>query len=221
LLDKNPGSAGGFVFVPGKAASMLGSVSSASGSFPGGFSAARLFNGHRALYRGRMNPNPFRWSFRAQCLLGFLACAMLLGFAVYMERFGGLRPCPLCTFQRAAFIVLGLVFLIGGLHAPRGAAGRRAYGVLGLLAAGVGIAIAGRHVWLTYLPPDQVPACGPDLAYMMDAFPLGDVVRKVLTGSGECAKVDWTLLGMSMPEWSLSWFIVLALWALYAAFKQR
>jgi disulfide bond formation protein DsbB len=93
--------------------------------------------------------------------------------------------------------------------------------VLGLLAAGVGIAIAGRHVWLTYLPPDQVPACGPDLAYMMDAFPLGDVVRKVLTGSGECAKVDWTLLGMSMPEWSLSCFIVLALWALYAAFKQR
>ena len=168
-----------------------------------------------------MNPNPIRWSFRAQCLFGFLACVALLGFALYMERFGGLRPCPLCTFQRAAFIILGLVFLVAGLHAPRSAGGRRGYGVLGLVAAGVGIAIAGRHVWLTYLPPDQVPACGPDLAYMMDAFPLGDVVRKVLTGSGECAKVDWRLLGMSMPEWSLLCFIALALWALYAAFKQR
>jgi len=180
-----------------------------------------LFNHHRAFYRARMNPNPIRWSFRAQCLLGFLACVALLGFALYMERFGGLRPCPLCTFQRAAFIVLGLVFLVAGLHAPRSVGGRRGYGVLGLVAASVGIAIAGRHVWLTYLPPDQVPACGPDLAYMMDAFPLGDVVRKVLTGSGECAKVDWTLLGLSMPEWSLLCFIVLALWVLYAAFKQR
>jgi disulfide bond formation protein DsbB len=181
----------------------------------------RLFNHHRAFYRARMNPNPIRWSFRAQCLLGFLACVALLGFALYMERFGGLRPCPLCTFQRAAFIILGLVFLVAGLHAPRSAGGRRGYGVFALVAATVGIAIAGRHVWLTYLPPDQVPACGPDLAYMMDAFPLGDVVRKVLTGSGECAKVDWTLLGMSMPEWSLLCFIILALWALYAAFKRR
>jgi disulfide bond formation protein DsbB len=189
--------------------------------FPGGFFATRLFNRHRAFYRARMNPNPIGWSFRAQYLLGFLACMALLGFALYMEHFGGLRPCPLCTFQRAAFIVLGLVFLIGGLQAPRGAGGRRGYGVLGLIAASVGIAIAGRHVWLTYLPPDQVPACGPDLAYMMDAFPLGDVVRKVLTGSGECAKVDWTLLGMSMPEWSLLCFVVLAIWVLYAAFKRR
>ena len=191
------------------------------GVFPCGFFAVRLFNHHHAFYRARMNPNPIRWSFRAQCLLGFLACAALLGFALYMERFGGLRPCPLCTFQRAAFILLGLVFLVAALHAPRSAGGRRAYGVLGLVAAGVGIAIAGRHVWLTYLPPDQVPACGPDLAYMMDAFPLGDVVRKVLTGSGECAKVDWTLLGMSMPEWSLLWFMLLVLWVVYAASRRR
>jgi protein dithiol:quinone oxidoreductase len=191
------------------------------GWFPGGFFAVWLFNHHRAFYRARMNPNPIRWSFRVQCLLGFLACVALLGFALYMERFGGLRPCPLCTFQRAAFILLGLVFLVAGLHAPRSAGGRRGYGVLGLVAASVGIAIAGRHVWLTYLPPDQIPACGPDLAYMMDAFPLGDVMRKVLTGSGECAKVDWTLLGMSMPEWSLLCFIVLAFWALYVAFKRR
>jgi disulfide bond formation protein DsbB len=186
-----------------------------------GFFEMWLFNHHRAFYRASMNPNPIRWSFRAQCLLGFLACAALLGFALYMEHFGGLRPCPLCTFQRAAFILLGLVFLVAGLHAPRSAGVRRGYGVLGLVAASLGIAIAGRHVWLTYLPPDRVPACGPDLAYMMDAFPLGDVVRKVLTGSGECAKVDWTLLGMSMPEWSLLCFIILALWALYAAFKRR
>ena len=91
--------------------------------------------------------NPFRWSFRAQFLLGFLACAALLSFALYSQYYGGLMPCPLCTFQRGAFILLGAVFLIGALHAPRSPSGRRTYGVLALLAAGSGISVAGRHVW--------------------------------------------------------------------------
>lgn len=165
--------------------------------------------------------NPFRWSFRAQFLLGFLACAALLAYALYSQYYGGLTPCPLCTFQRGAFIVLGVVFLVGGLHSPRRPSGRGVYGLLALLAAGLGISVAGRHVWLQHLPPDQVPACGPDLSFMMEAFPLSDVLRKVFTGSGECAKVDWTFLGLSMPEWSLAWFTALALWALVAAFRGR
>lgn len=162
-----------------------------------------------------------RWSFRAQCLLGFAVCAALLGFALYTQLRGGLQPCPLCIFQRIAFAALGLVFLVAGLHAPSGAGGRRAYGVLALLAAGLGMAIAGRHVWLQHLPPDQVPTCGPGLDYMLEAMPLSGVVRKVLTGSGECAKVDWTFLGLSMPEWSLLWFVLLALWVLLAMFRGR
>lgn len=165
--------------------------------------------------------NVFRWSFRAQYLLGFALCAGLIGLALFSQFQWGLEPCPLCIFQRIAFAALGLVFLIGALHAPRSGGGRRGYGVLALLVAGVGIAIAGRHVWLTHLPPDQVPACGPPLSFMMEASPLNDVIRKVLTGSGECAKVDWTFLGLSMPAWSLTWFMLLAPFALYAAFKRR
>ena len=56
---------------------------------------------------------------------------------------------------------------------------------------------------------------------MMEANPLTDVIRKVLTGSGECAKVDWHFLGMSMPAWSLLWFVLLALLVLAAAFRRR
>lgn len=168
-----------------------------------------------------MAANPFRWTFRAQFLLGFAICAALLGFALYTEKVGGLLPCPLCIFQRIAFAVLALVFLLGGLHGPRSTGGRRTWGVLALLAAGVGAAIAGRHVWLTHLPADQVPACGPGLDYMLEAMPLGSVVRQVLSASGECAKVDWTFMGLSMPAWSLVWFVLLALWALLAAFSRR
>ncbi len=166
-----------------------------------------------------MNSNPF-FSFRTGCLLGFAACLGLLAFALYTQLHGGLQPCPLCIFQRIAFAALGLVLLVAGLHAPRSGA-RRAYGVLALLAAGLGIGIAGRHVWLQHLPPDQVPMCGPGLDYLLDAMPLSGVVRKVLTGSGECARVDWHFLGLSMPEWSLSWFVLLAAWVLFTMFRRR
>lgn len=165
--------------------------------------------------------NPFRASFRTQFLLGFLACAGLLAYAFYVQLLDGLEPCPLCIFQRVAFAALGLVFLVGGWLAPQGPGGRRAYGVLSVLAAGVGIAIAGRHVWLQSLPPDQVPTCGPGLDYMLDAMPISSVIRKVLTGSGECANVDWTFLGLSMPAWTLACFVVLAGWAAFAAFRRR
>jgi len=163
--------------------------------------------------------NPPRASFRGRFLLGFLACAALLAYAFYLQLHDGLEPCPLCIFQRVAFAALAVVFLIGALHAPAGR-GRRVYGFLALLAAGCGIAIAGRHVWLQNLPPDQVPVCGPGLDYMLDAMPISGVIRKVLTGSGECAKVDWSFLGLSMPVWSLACFVVLAGWAAFAAFRR-
>lgn len=170
-----------------------------------------------------MTLNILRWPFRAQFLLGFVVCASLIAFAYHTQYrdVHPLDPCPLCIFQRVAFAALALVFLLGGLHAPRGAGGQRAYGVLGLAAAATGIGIAGRHVWLTHLPADQVPSCGPPLNFMMEANPLGDVIRKVLTGSGECAKVDWTFLGLSMPAWSLLWFVLLAAWIALAVFRPR
>jgi disulfide bond formation protein DsbB len=168
-----------------------------------------------------MRPNPFAWSFRLQFLLGFLLCAAFIGFAIFSQFQWGLNPCPLCIFQRIAYAGLGVAFLLGGLHAPKGALGRRLYGLLALIPGAIGIGIAARHVRLTHLPADQVPECGPPLQFMMETNPLTDVIRKVLTGSGECAKVDWTFLGLSMPAWSLLWFIVLTLWALYAAFRPR
>ena len=160
-------------------------------------------------------------TFRRSFLLGFGACAGLIAYALYSQFYGGLLPCPLCIFQRVAFAALGLVFLAGGIHAPEGAVGRRVYSVLGFVVAAVGIAVAGNHVRLQHLPADQVPACGPGLDYMLEAMPMTGVIRKVMTGSGECADVDWSFLGLSMPAWSLACFVVLAGWALYAGFRRR
>ena len=168
-----------------------------------------------------MNANFFRWSYRARCLAAFVVCASLLAFALYEQLHVGLVPCPLCIFQRIAFTVAGVVFLVAGLHAPRGASGQRVYALLAFVATLVGVGIAGRHVWIQHLPPDQVPACGPGLDYLRELLPLSGVIRTVLTGSGECAKVDWTLLGLSLAEWGLVWFVLLALWALLLLVRPR
>lgn len=168
-----------------------------------------------------MTNSPLTWSFRVQFLAGFAACFALVAYALHTQINGGLLPCPLCIFQRVAFAALGVAFLVGGLHAPRGSAGRRAWGLLAALVAVAGGAIAARHVWLQHLPSDEVPACGPGLEWMLETTPLAAVVREVLTGSGECAEVDWAFLGLSMPAWSLVWFLLLGAWALHAGLRRR
>lgn len=133
---------------------------------------------------------------------GFAACLALMAYALYAQHALELAPCPLCIFQRVGVISLGAVFLSAALHGPSGW-GRFVYAALMALAAGGGAAVAGRHVWLQNLPPDRVPACGPDLEFLIETMPFAQVLRQVLSGSGECADIDWSLLGLSMPAWVL------------------
>lgn len=168
-----------------------------------------------------MAANPFRASFRVQFLLGFVVSSALMAYALYAEHVLGLEPCPLCIFQRIALIVLGLVFLAGAVVAPQRARGRAAFGLLALVPALAGAGIAARHIWIQHLPPDQVPSCGPPFAFLRETLPFMKLVRKVLTGDGQCAKIEWTFLGQSMPVWTLVAFVVLALWIAFAAFRRR
>jgi disulfide bond formation protein DsbB len=140
--------------------------------------------------------------------IGAFACADLMAYALYAQYVLGLEPCPLCIFQRVAVIALGVVFAAAAIHGP-GAAGRRVYGVLIVLAAGAAAGVSGRHLWLQSLPPDRVPSCGPGLDYMLDTFPFGEMLSTVLSGSGECAQVDWRLLGLAMPAWVLISVVIL------------
>lgn len=155
---------------------------------------------------------------RLAYLAGALACAALLGYGLYLQHVDGLEPCPLCVFQRIAFIALGLIFLAAAVHGP-GRAGAIVYAVLGFAAAAAGAAVAGRHVWLQNLPADKVPACGPGLQYMLEQFPLTRMIEKVLSGSGECASVDWSFLGLTIPGWALLWFVLLGIYMLWLAWR--
>lgn len=135
-------------------------------------------------------------------LLGFAGCAGLLAYAYYAQVVLHLEPCPLCIFQRVGVLAVGLVFLIAAVHDPVGW-GRRVYASLLALSALATIGVAIRHLYIQSLPEGSVPACGASLDFMLKVFSLSEVLVKVLTGSGECAKVTWTFLGLAMPAWVL------------------
>ncbi len=135
-------------------------------------------------------------------LLGFLWCAGLMAYALYVQHGLHEEPCPLCILQRVAVIATGVVFLAAVVHDPGRIAGR-IYAALVALTALAGIAVAVRHIWIIAQPPGAVAECGASLDYMMDVLPLHEVLAQVLSGSGECAKVSWRFLGLSMPAWVL------------------
>mgnify|MGYP003581076706 CR=1 FL=1 len=148
--------------------------------------------------------------------MGAVDCALLLAFAYYLQYVEGLQPCPLCLIQRGFFYAMLVFFAAGALH------GRwfPLYGGLAFLAAAGGAATASRQVWLQSLPPDKVPQCGPDLFFMLENFPLSRTLEKLFYGSGECAAIDWTFLGLSIAGWSLVCFVALGLYALWLAFSK-
>jgi len=154
-------------------------------------------------------------SSRLANLLGFLACVALLGYAYYAQYVLHLEPCPLCIFQRVGIFAIALVFMLAAIHGPR-RWGRRVYAALIAVAALATIGVAVRQLYIQSLPPGTVSACGASLDFMLKVFPLKDVLVKVLTGSGECAKVDWRLFGLAMPAWVLIAALVVGAFGIWA-----
>jgi len=153
-------------------------------------------------------------------LAGFLICGGLILYALYLQYYEYQDPCPLCLLQRVVYIVLMVVFLLGALHGPR-RTGAVVYSTLLVLVSLSGAGIAGRHVWLQHLPKDKVPECGPGLGYILDRFPLVNALEKIFRGSGECAEAGWRLMGLSIAEWSLVWFVLLGAYAVFVAAAAR
>jgi disulfide bond formation protein DsbB len=152
--------------------------------------------------------------------LGFAACAAMLAYAYYAQFVLHLEPCPLCIFQRLGVFAIGVVFGLASLQDPVDW-GRKVYAALIGIAALITVAVAARHLYIQSLPPGSVPACGASLDFMLKVFPLTDVLVKVLTGSGECAKITWRFLGLSMPGWVLIAALALGVWGLWANLRRR
>lgn len=156
-----------------------------------------------------------RWFY----LAGAVVIAGLLGAALYLQHILRQDPCPLCMLQRVIFIAMLVMFAIAALHNPKHT-GEKVYAALiGLLALS-GVGTASRHIWIQHLPKDEVPACGPGLDYMLENFPMSEVWKELMHGSGECAAKGWTFLTLGIPEWSLLWFVLLGALAVMIALRK-
>lgn len=153
-------------------------------------------------------------------LLGGLVVSGLMGFGLYLQYVKHQDPCPLCMVQRVIFIAILVAFVLATLHGPK-RMGERVYAGLITLLSLSGVAVAARHIWIQHLPPDQVPACGPGLDYMLETMPMANVLKELMHGSGECAAHGWTFLTLGIPEWSLLCYLGLAVWAVLIALRGK
>ncbi|GAB4167120.1 MAG: disulfide bond formation protein B [Rhodocyclaceae bacterium] len=144
-----------------------------------------------------------------------LGCVGLLGFGLFLQHYQGIEPCPLCILQRIAFVAAGVIAAAAALHDPAGW-GRSVYAGLMTLSAAAGGGVAIRQIWLQHNPPRTL-SCGADLEYMMESFPLSQLLPMIFRGSGDCAEVKWAFLGLSIPEWAAACFAgicAIGLWLL-------
>lgn len=154
---------------------------------------------------------------RALFFIVFLFCAGLIAYALFAQYVQHYEPCMLCMVQRVFVVALGLSALLAALHNPRGW-GYKIYGLLCALWATIGAYVAGRHVYLQSLPPEQLEGCSPSFEYVMKNYELGKMFRTFFIRDQDCGVIDWVFLGMSMPRWVLICFIALGLLCLWRGF---
>lgn len=148
--------------------------------------------------------------FSRRCTSGIacLLCVVLLACAYYWQWSLHVQPCPLCLIQRVLFALLAIVFFMHWCHRTSGLIMQRLYGVSTILIAGIGVITSARQVWLQHLPPSLQPPCGASLDYMLAHFPWHQIIIALFKGTGNCADIVVRLLGLSIAEWSLLFFVV-------------
>jgi disulfide bond formation protein DsbB len=164
-----------------------------------------------------LNRLPSRVLFAAM----FVASASLIAFGLALQHAVGLEPCPMCILQRYAFVTIGVVALIAAIHGPVGI-GVRVYSLLiaGLAIAGGSVSV--RQSILQRFPAPEAANCmAGDLDFLLGNFPLAQALPKIFAGTGDCAKVEWSLLGLSIAEWALVWFLLFVTTAAWLAFFRK
>ena len=147
-------------------------------------------------------------------LLGFAACFGTVILALVIQTVYKLEPCPLCITQRICFMVLGVLFLIGAFVKPATLLSRF-FTLLQVIAALVGAGWALRHWYLQAHKESMIADCGVGFDYMFENFPLKKAFSLVFKGTGDCAAIDWTFLGLTLPQLALITFVGFAIYAIY------
>ena len=132
-----------------------------------------------------------RLSYRLVSGLLVLASIVGMSFALYLEHVKGLEPCPLCIFQRVGLMAMGFVALIAFLH-NRFPMRLNAFMHFGRCCNFMVSRGGGPTCLATAFTTRSSAKLWSGLNYLIDALPMKTVLQEVLSGSGECAAIDWT-----------------------------
>jgi disulfide bond formation protein DsbB len=144
-------------------------------------------------------------------------CVAMLAFGLYLQHVVGLEPCPMCIVQRYALV---LVAVFAGVTAiGKSKAVLVGGSALTLITAGFGAFVAARQSFLQWFPP-EIASCGRDFYGMIETFPLKRAIPMIFKGSGDCTKIDWTFLSLSIANWTFLSFAGIVLVMLVVIIRQ-
>ena len=141
---------------------------------------------------------------------------LLLAVALYLQHVENMLPCPLCVIQRYAFAAIALICLV---TAFRSEATARIGAALAALASLAGAGVAGWHI---YIKAHPTVSCGIDpLETSLNTIPTAKLLPFLFQADGLCSTAYAPIMGLSIPQWALVWFIVIALFLLHTAFRKK
>jgi len=128
----------------------------------------------------------------------------LIGAALYLQHAHDMQPCPLCVIQRYLFLAIGIAALVGAF------AGKIKLGAgVALLAALGGLGVVGKHLYVLANPGFS---CGIDpMETMLNKIPTATLLPWLFQADGLCENATDGLFGLSIPQWSAVWFVLLTL----------
>ena len=152
---------------------------------------------------------------KSRYLIGLIAalCGGFLLYALYLQHYQDVFPCPLCVLQRYAYIAVAVFCLVGAImNSPRvGAA-------FGFIAAMTGGALAAYQLWVEAHPS---VSCGNDpLEKALNQVFTAKLLPSVFKSEGFCSDVYAPILGLTTPQWSLVWFALFALTFLWIMLRR-
>lgn len=156
---------------------------------------------------------------RSTLQLTIIVLSLIVLLASFYLQYGKqFEPCPLCLMQRICII---FILAFGLINLYRNKACSQALIVTQYVLALLGLYFAARQVWLLSLPSGEIPACLPGLSVLIHYFPWQETVRALVWGSGNCTEIRWTWLGLSIPAWSIIYFVCIAIATGIAYFKPK
>ncbi len=132
-----------------------------------------------------------------------LACFGFVGAALYLQHAQDLLPCPLCVIQRYAFLIAGVFSLVAAFSSRM-----RLWSGVALVAILGGVGTVAKHLWVLAHPG---LSCGIDpMETFLNKIPTATMLPWLFQADGLCEDARDLVLGLSIPQWSATAFVLVA-----------